>query len=303
MILQAVALFAVCLGVDGPKPAGEAPEPRFEISELVDLPYHDPVDKDDSLRRINLVLPKGASDFPLLIWIGGGAWAYVDRNQEMNIARQFAARGIGVASIGHRLSPAMWKEPTREQGVQHPAHVEDVAEAFRWIRENAEKYKYSQANLFIGGYSSGGHLAALLSMDGRKLAAVGLKTSDIRGVIPIATTYDVANYHEVFVKEDPRMAKLHVEAVFGDTDAEFKDASPASYIAEMSVPMLVISERNTYDYTKLFEDAIRPAKFQDITFVNFHKFDHGGLWKDLSNAERSPCRDIMVAFIQEHSAD
>ena len=51
----------------------------------------------------------------------------------------------------------------------------------------------------MGGFSSGGHLAALLSLDERYLMAHELELKDIRGVIPISGAFDISNYHQAFV--------------------------------------------------------------------------------------------------------
>ena len=83
----------------------------------------------DSVQRLNLVLPTDVEQPPLLLWIGGGAWSYVNRAMEMDIARRMAAEGMAVASVGHRLSAAVWQNPALDEGVQHPAHIEDIASA------------------------------------------------------------------------------------------------------------------------------------------------------------------------------
>lgn len=305
MLFIMIALTAVGFTDDSPAVPASLTEARYECSQFNDLRYREGRDGSDPLQKLNLVLPKGAIDYPLLVWIGGGAWSYVDRNMEMDFARQLASRGIGVSSVGHRLSAATWKDPALAEGIRHPCHIEDVAEAFRWIHEQAATYGYARGKIFVGGFSSGGHLAALLSMDGRRLEGVGLAKSDIRGVIPIAGAYDISDYHRYFLSldgDDRRMADLHVKAVFGDHEKDFEDASPTTYVKEMTVPMLLVSERSTYRYTKIFEEQIRTSKFDDVVVVNFHRFGHGELWKNLSYGDASECRDLIIRFIRSRSS-
>ncbi len=273
--------------------------------EYNDLSYLPEQDQDNSFQRLNLVVPKDESGVPLLIWVGGGAWAYVDRHREMDLARQFAARGIAVASVGHRLSPAVWRDPALKTGVQHPAHIEDLAAAFRWLYDQAEEYGYDRSKIFVGGFSSGAHLAALLSMDKRRLAEVGLSKDQIRGVIPIAGTFDIPDYHRYFLEESevPHLAEQHVEAVFGATDEAFLDASPTTYLDSMTVPMLLISDSDLYRYTEFFEKRIRSSVFDDVIVVHFHQLGHGPLWRNLSQSDQSECRDLMISFIESTSAD
>ncbi|MEL7162001.1 MAG: alpha/beta hydrolase, partial [Bacteroidota bacterium] len=147
--------------------------------ELFDLPY---VAQPDSLQKLNLLLPATTEKPPLLLWLGGGAWAFVNKNLEMTFARKLAREGIAVASVGHRLSTGVWVEPERTEGVQHPAHAEDAAAAFHWLKTHAAEYGYDPERIFIGGYSCGGHLAALLGSDPRFLKKYGYRLTDIEGL-------------------------------------------------------------------------------------------------------------------------
>jgi hypothetical protein len=269
-----------------------------EISNLSYLPEKEI--EVDSLQQLNLVLPQGIESPPLFIWIGGGAWAYVNRHMEMDFARKVAKEGIAVASVGHRLSPSLWRDSTRSEGIEHPAHIKDVARAFNWLYEKADTYGYDKDRIFIGGFSSGAHLSALLSMDNRYLKELGLSQDNIKGFIPVSGGYDIVDYYNVFLNgSNPSMAELHVQAVFGDTEADLIDASPISYLKNMKVPMLMFSENMTYNYTKIFEDALRETEFRDFEVIHVHKLGHAGLWRNLSFEEKSPYRDMIIHFIKK----
>lgn len=275
----------------------------FEVQEHRNLSYFkESFLEKDSLQRLNLALPKAGDNFPLLIWIGGGAWSYVDRNVEMDLARKFAKEGIGFASIGHRLSAAKWKDTTLSSGVRHPAHVEDIASSVKWLFDNAFKYGYDKEKIFIGGYSSGAHLATLLCLDDSYLNEKGLSTRNIKGVIPISGTYDIVNYYEVFrTGERPELAELHVQAVFGDTKEDFIKASPVTYLENLGVPMLVISDNAVDRYTRLFEKRLQATNFDDYRIVYVSDLNHGELWKNLSFDDYSAYRTKIVAFIKANS--
>ncbi|MTB51478.1 alpha/beta hydrolase [Lewinella sp. W8] len=267
--------------------------------EFRDLAY---LEGGDSLQMLNLLVPETDKKPPLLLWLGGGAWAFVNRNVEMPLARKIAREGIAVASVGHRLSTGTWVEPERTEGVQHPAHAQDAAAAFHWLKEHAEAYGYDANNIYIGGYSCGAHLAAILGSDARFLEAHGYALSDIRGLLPIAGAYDIPAYHKVFAEnENPdnrRLAELHVEAVFGPTEAQWKDASPTEYIEHLAAPMLLMSEIGLYNYTKIYEEAIRESSYRDVTVHHVLDLNHGGLWRDMSQNQRSHHRMAMVNFIR-----
>ena len=70
-----------------------------EISNLAYLPAEKI--EVDSLQRLNLIIPTEAEKPPLLVWIGAGAWSFVNRHQEMDFARMMGKEGVAVASVGH----------------------------------------------------------------------------------------------------------------------------------------------------------------------------------------------------------
>jgi len=56
----------------------QEPAQKTGLKELSDLLYLDKSEvENDSLQRLNLVLPIDSKKPPLLLWIGGGAWSYV----------------------------------------------------------------------------------------------------------------------------------------------------------------------------------------------------------------------------------
>ena len=56
--------------------------------EILDISYTD--NTSSELLKLNLIIPDNLENMPVFIWIGGGAWAYVDRNKEMDLCRQMA---------------------------------------------------------------------------------------------------------------------------------------------------------------------------------------------------------------------
>lgn len=83
---------------------------------LKDIPYCTGRDADPERNKLDLYLPKGRKDFPVLFWVHGGALRKGDRNDAKPLGETFAKQGVGVVTTGYRLSPA----------VKHPAHIVDV---------------------------------------------------------------------------------------------------------------------------------------------------------------------------------
>jgi acetyl esterase/lipase len=142
---------------------------------------------DDSAARpfrhqLDLYLPRGVKNYPVVVFVHGGAWLMGDNRccgLYSSVGKFLAGRGIGAVLPNYRLSP----------GVKHPEHIKDVARAFAWTRAHIGEYGGRADQLFIAGHSAGGHLAALLATDERYLKAEGLSTADVKGAIGVSGVY------------------------------------------------------------------------------------------------------------------
>jgi len=297
---------------DSDAPGSDAPGSDTSDS---DAPGSDALDRDaldrdaldrDALDRqkLDLYVPKGAGPWPVLLWIHGGAWAVGHRRQEEALARRFAERGIAVAAADHRMSKALWISPKLSKGVEHPTHVEDVATAFAWLRKHAASYRLDVDNMFVGGFSSGAHLSALLATDPKYLKAHGIDSTAIRGALPVSGAYDMEAYYKTHLEANgEKMAREHVLAVFGEKEGALRDASPTTHMKETQVPMLVLSESDTSGYTALFEKAAQKAGLDRIPFRNFPKRTHRTMLPLMARQQADDARDAMIAFIRGLLAD
>lgn len=99
-----------------------------------------------------------------VLMIHGGGWregAKDDERMVTRVALPLARRGYTVAAAGYRLAP---RHP-------FPAQLEDVRLALGWL---AEELGTEPGSLGVVGGSAGGHLAALLGVQGAVRCAVNL---------------------------------------------------------------------------------------------------------------------------------
>jgi acetyl esterase/lipase len=132
----------------------------------------------DPNQGLDLSLPAGKR-FPTVIFVHGGSLTSGDKADEDygRVCAPFSDAGIACANVNYRLAPAHpW-----------PAQAEDVAAAVAWVRKNIQARGGDPLKLFLVGHSSGAMLVALVGTDEHYLARLGLKTSDLRGVIPMGS--------------------------------------------------------------------------------------------------------------------
>lgn len=276
-------------------------ETEYAIREINNISYYNDALLDNDLTQVNLIIPEGVENPPVFMWIGGGAWAYVDRDKEMDLCRAMAKQGIVMVSVGHRLSPKLLGEKKVYEGVKHPAHVEDLAQAFRWVYDHGDEYGYSNKNIFVGGYSSGSHLSAMLASNGEFLEAVGLSTDDIKAIVPVGGGFDIPHYRQSLIEEDSSYLENHINPVFGESLEEQIAASPMTFIENFNTPMLLISESDTYQYNVLFEQALSALGRKNYQVLNCHNETHNSLWTKLSKEKDCLYRDYIVAYIKSMS--
>ncbi len=271
-----------------------------EVKIISDLSYSEEAPNNQK-QMLDLYL-SGEKDSPMLLWIHGGAWAFGDKKDEAAFAKLLAKEGISVAVINYRLSPAIWADPKFNTGIRHPEHIKDVASAFKWIYTNAETYGFNMTRMFVSGYSSGGHLSALLATDPKYLEDEGLDLNHISGVIPIAGAYDIPAYYDTHLKYNgPNLAENHVKGVFGDTREELHKASPTTHLKNLTAPMLLISESQSYRYTLILERAIDELPNIDFEVMHAHEFNHKDFYQHLSSDSSSKYRTAIIEFIKGKS--
>ena len=88
---------------------------------------------------------------PALLYIHGGGWVVGSVENSGRYCSEVAQKsGCAVFSIGYRLSPEF----------RYPAAENDCLGAFKWLIKNVSELGVDEKNIFIGGDSAGGQLAA-----------------------------------------------------------------------------------------------------------------------------------------------
>jgi len=87
-----------------------------------------------------------------VLLVHGGGWEGRSRKDMESLAQRLAARGFVAMNLSHRFAPAH----------RFPAQLNDLEQALRWLRNAAPRFGVDPARIGAFGYSSGGHLVALL---------------------------------------------------------------------------------------------------------------------------------------------
>lgn len=276
-------LFVVVVLVPPVRADESKPVPKkggnFEVEAITDVPYFEGDGADPVKHKLDLYLPKGHKDFPVLFFVHGGTWKSGDKKLYPPLGQVFAKNGIGTVVVNYRLSPK----------VKHPAHIEDVARAFAWTHANIGKHGGRTDQLFVCGHSAGGHLVALLATDETYLKAHKLSLKDIRGAIPLSGVYTI-------------LPGLFNQA-FGSDLEVCKKASPQNNVKEGHPPFLLIYADKDFPFCDRMAEqmckALTECKCEAGT-LKIKDRDHISVIVQVQK-EDDPTTQAILGFVARHA--
>ena len=204
----------------------------------------------DPKQKLDLSVP-AAKGFPTVIFIHGGSLTSGDKADDdyRNVCAPFPDAGIACANVNYRLAPSSsW-----------PAPAEDAAAAVSWVRTNIASRGGDPRKLFLFGHSSGAMLAAVLGTDERYLARHGLKSGDLRGVVPMGSIMSDDELDQAIV----RVGRARVEEAFradsdsriyGSLDADI-DHWPIRHVHAGLPPFLILIAEEEQEHPPLLKTA------------------------------------------------
>ncbi len=181
----------------------------------------------------------------VIMFVPGGAWRQGDKDLYETLGNTLAGYyDFTAAVVNYRLS--------NDEGGNaiHPDHIEDVAAAFAWLKQNLGSRGDSNS-MYVFGQSAGAHLASLLALDKTWLNAVGYDPSDIRAVVSMSAAYylpDLTAYPDnplgMTADETVVFKKIMLDAFGGWEASDLTDPSPRMHISPDQPPFLLIYTYN-----------------------------------------------------------
>ena len=120
-----------------PKPKPAPPRAEPQIADVAYGPFAE--------NKLDFWRAEGEGPRPLLVYIHGGGWRAGTKNLQRGQVDPFLAKGISVASVTYRFTPA---NPL-------PAPVHDAARAIQFIRSKAAEWNLDKGRIALTGGSAG----------------------------------------------------------------------------------------------------------------------------------------------------
>lgn len=188
--------------------------------------------------HLDIFRPKKKGKYPALLMIHGGGWRSGDKSMQVPLAQLIANKGFVTIPVEYQLSLE----------APYPAAVHNIKAAIRWVKAHANEYDVDTTKMAISGCSAGGHLASLVGLtgdvpvlEGSMGNHVGISTKlqaaiDIDGVISFLAPASL----NLQRKSDSPDA-VWLGGLFHEKPLVWKEASPAYWANEKSVPMLFLN--------------------------------------------------------------
>ncbi len=186
---------------------------------------------------LDLHLPAGVANPPLVVYLHGGAWSGGDK---ASYPEFLLAGGYAVASVDFRSS----KE------ARFPADVHDIKAAIRFLRAKAREYGYRNDRIAVSGSSSGGHLAALVGTTNGVVeleGTVGEFPKESSAVQAILSWYGASNLTTILSQSTPfglNVREPALKQLLGglpdEVPALAKLASPLEHVGAGDPPALLM---------------------------------------------------------------
>ena len=175
----------------------------------------------DPAQQLDVYIPPGAHDAPIIVMVHGGAWRIGDKANTGSIENKLKSwlpRGYVLVSVNYRMLP---KAMAYEQ-------AQDVAEALQWTQSRAKAWGGADDKIILMGHSAGAHLVALLSS---KPDMVGARWA---GTVVLDSA--AMKVSDLMKERHPRF----YDEAFGDDPAYWIKASPMDQWTPAAVPMMLV---------------------------------------------------------------
>ena len=142
---------------------------------------------------------------PAVIIVPGGAYEHVSKREGAPVACHFAARGFQAFVLEYLVAP---------DGVRYPEQLHELAAAVDFVKTRSDEFHINRNEIFVVGFSAGGHLTANLAVDTDICKTVGEKL-DCK-ITAVGLGYPV-------ISAELGHTRSHDNLLMGYSDAEKKD--------------------------------------------------------------------------------
>jgi arylformamidase len=244
--------------------------------------FYDDLHPSQGLAIVRSRKPNGK----VLVFMHGGGWTNGYKELMVFMGSGLADAGITFVSLGYRLAPA----------TLFPDGWLDAAKGLQWVYRHIAEYGGDSQQIFIGGWSAGGHYASLLATRDDWKAQLQVPDDIIKGVVNVTGVFDFTPGNGMSVR--PRFLGP------ADSGNEFP-ASPLFHASPDTPPMLLTHGGEAEDFPHLVTQAkklecVLKGKRVDVERHEFAGYDHFTL-PELAGEKDGPWQRLVLSWMERHT--
>ncbi|PHI31519.1 alpha/beta hydrolase [Budvicia aquatica] len=168
---------------------------------------------------------------PVLVYIHGGYWHALDKDNFSFIAPELTQAGACVVIVNYTLCPEI-----KISGI-----VDEIEKAMVWIKNNIAQYGANANQITLAGHSAGGHLTAMMFTRNWQEKYPELGSAPFNNGISLSGLYDI-----------PPLQHTPFLQILAINDDDINNASPATLPCLVSDPILysVVGEKESEEFIR-----------------------------------------------------
>jgi arylformamidase len=191
--------------------ASESTKARSRVNGVRDVAYG--AHPDELLD----IFPAPQADSPVFVFIHGGYWRALSKDDSAFMAETFTKAGATVIAVNYSLAPAASLHEIVAQNRR----------ALAWIHANIARYHGDPKKIYLCGSSAGGHLVGMLLAGGWH-AQYGVPEDVVAGACPISGLFDLTPIPHTHINAWTKL----------DADSAYS-LSPQFHLPAVGAPLLV----------------------------------------------------------------
>lgn len=193
------------------------------------------------------IFPATRANAPVLLYIHGGYWRALSKNDSAFMAPALVEAGACVVVIDYDLAPAV--------SLDHI--VDQTRRALAWVHAHIAEFGGDPNRIVASGSSAGGHLVGMLLAGGWQ-ADYGVPDSVLRGALPISGLFDLQP-----------LLETHINAWMNLDEQSARRNSPHFHLPQQATELVVSYgalesaefARQSHDYLEAWQARGLPGRF------------------------------------------
>lgn len=229
--------------------AERSADARAKLPCTTNLAYGDHPDE-----TLDIFPARSRSPGPVLIYLHGGYWRLLSKDDSSFMAPGLTAAGMTVVAVNYSLAPAVTLDRI----------VDQCRRAIAWTCRHAATYNGNPGTLIVAGSSAGGHLAAMALLDGWH-TRYGVDQKAIQGAVLLSGMFDLTP-----------LVHTHINEWMHMTEQDAQRNSPMLHLPARS-PEIIVShggnetsefKRQTTDFLAAWQARGMQGQYVDMPDTN-----------------------------------